>query len=80
VVKIEFSIPAASRHGSAYALCSVPDPVSETSYKRPSLEAQERFKQILERAHIPTTIRFSKGRAVDAACGQLRRRVENAKA
>jgi 23S rRNA (adenine2503-C2)-methyltransferase len=56
------------------------NPVSETSYKRPSLEAQERFKQILERAHIPTTIRFSKGRAVDAACGQLRRRVENAKA
>jgi 23S rRNA (adenine2503-C2)-methyltransferase len=49
------------------------NPVSDTGYKRPSLEAQEKFKEILERAHIPTTIRYSKGRAVDAACGQLRR-------
>jgi 23S rRNA (adenine2503-C2)-methyltransferase len=50
------------------------NPVSETGYQRPSIEAQERFKNILEKAHIPTTIRFSKGKAVDAACGQLRRR------
>jgi 23S rRNA (adenine2503-C2)-methyltransferase len=50
------------------------NPVSGTEYKRPSIEAQERFKAILEKAHIPTTIRFSKGKAVDAACGQLRRR------
>lgn len=51
------------------------NPVSEIGYKRPSIEVQERFKQILERAHISTTIRFSKGRKVDAACGQLRRRI-----
>ena len=51
------------------------NPVKETPYERPSLEAQERFKDILERAHIPCTIRYSKGKAVDAACGQLRRRV-----
>lgn len=50
------------------------NPVSETGYARPSIEAQEAFKSILERAHIPTTIRYSKGRKVDAACGQLRRR------
>jgi 23S rRNA (adenine2503-C2)-methyltransferase len=48
--------------------------VSGTGYERPTIEAQEHFKAILERAHIPTTIRFSKGRKVDAACGQLRRR------
>ena len=50
------------------------NPVEGTEFSRPSLQAQEHFKGILERAHIPTTIRFSKGRRVDAACGQLRRR------
>lgn len=49
------------------------NPVSDSGYSRPSIEAQEAFKEILERARIPTTIRFSKGRQVDAACGQLRR-------
>lgn len=48
--------------------------VDGVPYKRPEIEAQERFKAILERFHVPTTIRFSKGRSVDAACGQLRRR------
>ncbi|HYF50473.1 MAG TPA: 23S rRNA (adenine(2503)-C(2))-methyltransferase RlmN [Planctomycetota bacterium] len=51
------------------------NPVDETGYKRPSIQAQERFKAVLDRAHIPTTIRYSKGKKVDAACGQLRRRV-----
>ena len=50
------------------------NPVEGTPFERPSLAAQERFKNILEKAHISTTIRFSKGRKVDAACGQLRRR------
>src|SRR4029079_18238655 len=46
------------------------NPVSETEFQRPAVADQERFKNILERAHIPTTIRFSKGKKVDAACGQ----------
>ncbi|MEI6234849.1 MAG: 23S rRNA (adenine(2503)-C(2))-methyltransferase RlmN [Planctomycetota bacterium] len=50
------------------------NPVTDSGFQRPSIEAQERFKNILDRAHIPTTIRFSKGKRVDAACGQLRRR------
>jgi 23S rRNA (adenine2503-C2)-methyltransferase len=50
------------------------NPVSETDFQRPTIQSQERFKSILERARISTTIRFSKGNAVDAACGQLRRR------
>jgi len=49
------------------------NPVAGVTFQRPELAAQERFKAILEKAHLPTTIRFSKGRAVDAACGQLRR-------
>ncbi len=51
------------------------NPVDDSGFQRPSIDAQERFKNILDRAHIPTTIRFSKGKKVDAACGQLRRRV-----
>jgi 23S rRNA (adenine2503-C2)-methyltransferase len=50
------------------------NPVEGSGFDRPGIDAQEHFKSILERAHIPTTIRFSKGRRVDAACGQLRRR------
>ena len=51
------------------------NPVTDSGFQRPSIDAQERFKSILDRAHIPVTIRFSKGKRVDAACGQLRRRV-----
>ena len=29
------------------------------------------MRDILEQRGIPTTIRFSKGRSIDAACGQL---------
>ena len=51
------------------------NPVQDAHFERPTVEAQERFMAILERAHISTTIRFSQGKKVDAACGQLRRRV-----
>ncbi len=50
------------------------NPVDDSGFQRPSIAAQERFMNILERAHISTTIRYSKGKKVDAACGQLRRR------
>ncbi len=56
------------------------NPVADSGFQRPSISAQERFRDILDRAHIPTTIRFSKGKKVDAACGQLRRRVAAAEA
>jgi 23S rRNA (adenine2503-C2)-methyltransferase len=36
-----------------------------------SREAIARFKSVLERAHIPTTVRLTRGRDIDAACGQL---------
>ncbi len=49
--------------------------VTSSGYKMPALEEQRRFKAILADAHIPVTIRYSKGRSIDAACGQLRRRV-----
>jgi 23S rRNA (adenine2503-C2)-methyltransferase len=34
-------------------------------------ETIERFKSVLERARIPATVRLTRGRDIDAACGQL---------
>jgi 23S rRNA (adenine2503-C2)-methyltransferase len=48
------------------------NPVAGADFKPSAPPAQRRFKQILDEAHVPTTIRVSKGRKVDAACGQLR--------
>jgi 23S rRNA (adenine2503-C2)-methyltransferase len=36
-----------------------------------SREAIERFKRVLERARIPATVRLTRGRDIEAACGQL---------
>jgi 23S rRNA (adenine2503-C2)-methyltransferase len=40
-------------------------------YEGSSREAIERFKGILERARIPATVRLTRGRDIEAACGQL---------
>ena len=40
-------------------------------YAGSSREAIERFKAILERARIPATVRLTRGRDIEAACGQL---------
>jgi len=44
-------------------------------WKRPSVEAQEEFLRILRDRGIAATIRREKGHDIDAACGQLRRRM-----
>jgi 23S rRNA (adenine2503-C2)-methyltransferase len=40
-------------------------------YSGSSREAIERFKRVLERARIPATVRLTRGRDIEAACGQL---------
>ena len=45
-------------------------------WRRPSEAAQEEFLSILRDKGIAATIRREKGHDIDAACGQLRRRVE----
>jgi 23S rRNA (adenine2503-C2)-methyltransferase len=40
-------------------------------YAGSSREAIERFKGVLERARIPATVRLTRGRDLEAACGQL---------
>jgi 23S rRNA (adenine2503-C2)-methyltransferase len=48
------------------------NPVDVLPYERPNAEGIERFAEILRAAGIPSTVRYSRGLDIDAACGQLR--------
>ena len=48
------------------------NPVELLPYERPDAAAIERFADILRTAGIPTSVRYSRGLDIDAACGQLR--------
>lgn len=47
--------------------------VKESEYKKPNKNRIERFKSILEKNNIETTVRREMGADINAACGQLRR-------
>ena len=49
-------------------------PVDEFTGEAPSRAAMEAFLRALENRGVEGTLRESKGKGVDAACGQLRRR------
>ncbi len=51
------------------------NPVPERNIERPSKVGVNRFKSILEQNGINVTVRRELGTDIDAACGQLRRRV-----
>lgn len=53
------------------------NPVGGMPFERPTMKEQQAFLAVLKRAKVPVTIRMSKGRPVDAACGQLRRRAQD---
>jgi 23S rRNA (adenine2503-C2)-methyltransferase len=48
------------------------NPVELLPYERPDPAGIEHFVGILRAAGIPTTVRYSRGLDIDAACGQLR--------
>jgi 23S rRNA (adenine2503-C2)-methyltransferase len=50
------------------------NPVAGLPYKTPSVASQRAFRQILEEGGVSVHFRHRKGDAIDAACGQLRRR------
>jgi 23S rRNA (adenine2503-C2)-methyltransferase len=52
------------------------NPVAGLSFKRPRAEAIRRFVIVLRNRGVSVTVRKTKGRAIDAACGQLRRRLD----
>ncbi len=53
------------------------NPVAGLPYGTPSQAAQRAFRATLERRGINVHFRHRKGNAIDAACGQLRRRVKS---
>ena len=52
------------------------NPVAGLSFERPQPEAIRRFVTVLRDRGISATVRKTKGRAIDAACGQLRHRLD----
>ncbi len=53
------------------------NPFEESDYKRPDEERVERFQKILWDHNISAFVRWSKGRDISAACGQLRKKELN---
>ncbi len=54
------------------------NPIEEEEFQRPSPQRVQAFKAVLERRHVAVSVRASRGLDADAACGQLRRRVQGA--
>jgi 23S rRNA (adenine2503-C2)-methyltransferase len=52
------------------------NPVVGLPFERPSPESIRRFVATLRAGGVSVTVRKTKGRPIDAACGQLRRRLE----
>jgi 23S rRNA (adenine2503-C2)-methyltransferase len=55
------------------------NPVDVLPYERPDPAGIERFASVLRDAGIPTTVRYSRGLDIDAACGQLRAKEQAAR-
>jgi 23S rRNA (adenine2503-C2)-methyltransferase len=52
------------------------NPIEEEEFQRPVPERVEAFRRRLQERHIAVSVRASRGLDQDAACGQLRRRLE----
>jgi 23S rRNA (adenine2503-C2)-methyltransferase len=52
------------------------NPIAEEAFQRPTPRAVEAFRAALLQRHIAVSVRASRGLDADAACGQLRRRLE----
>jgi len=47
------------------------NPIDDSDFKQANAQAIEMYKSMLEKNHITVTIRRSRGKDIDAACGQL---------
>ena len=56
------------------------NPVEDTPYRAPERAAVRRFKELVEAQGLNVTVRDTRGREADAACGQLHERVMREKA
>ena len=48
------------------------NPVEGSDFTAPSYATGSAFEQTLRQAGVPTTLRVTRGREIDGACGQLR--------
>ena len=48
------------------------NPVDDSDFKRPTKQAIDQFRRILEENNVPTSVRQTRGLDAAAACGQLR--------
>ncbi len=55
------------------------NPVEDTPYRAPARAAIRRFKEMVEAQGLNVTVRDTRGREADAACGQLHERVMRSK-
>jgi 23S rRNA (adenine2503-C2)-methyltransferase len=53
------------------------NPVAGLPFDRPDPQVVDRFVAILRERGVSVTVRKTKGQAIDAACGQLRRRLDH---
>lgn len=52
------------------------NPVDENDYQKPSNNSVMRFKSLIEQSGKKVTVRLERGADIDAACGQLRGKIE----
>lgn len=64
------------RHRKAHVNLIPYNPVSGLPYERPSPDDLQRFVEIVRGGGVSLSVRKTKGKQIDAACGQLRRRAE----
>jgi 23S rRNA (adenine2503-C2)-methyltransferase len=57
--------------GDTFKVNLIPYNPTGTTYSGASPEAIDAFKAVLEEHHVPVTVRLTRGRDIDAACGQL---------
>jgi 23S rRNA (adenine2503-C2)-methyltransferase len=57
--------------GDTFKVNLIPYNPTGTTYSGSSPEAIDAFKAVLEEHHVPVTVRLTRGRDIDAACGQL---------
>ena len=53
------------------------NPIAEEEFQRPTPAAVDAFRLSLQDQHVAVSVRASRGLDADAACGQLRRRLES---
>jgi 23S rRNA (adenine2503-C2)-methyltransferase len=48
------------------------NPIPDSEWHAPARPAVEAFREVLEKAHVPVSVRLERGTEIAAACGQLR--------